>query len=341
MNQFVSYLKKPIHWEIELTTRCNASCIGCSRFANYYYPNQNINNQLELSLDVLEKALKESKSVDYIFLCGVYGEPMLHSKIIDVLDLINHYAPNAKKIVDTNASFGTEELWKTLATYFNRPGSHIKFCIDGKEGSHELFRRGTQWNKVVHNAKTFIEAGGNAVWKMIQFEHNVGQEDELERLSKSIGFKRFELRKNNYPGMDPFITSEATVISDINMQQRNWSINQVNEWNSKQMESHQDSKVVCYSLEKTNLYLDAHGSVWPCSWIASMPFRPEDGLRGVIEDRVLKKYEKSFNNLKDHSLEQILNHQWFARDLSESWTNSSLMAMCLKRCGKCIEKESL
>ncbi len=339
MSDFQSYSEKAIHWEIELTTRCNSTCIGCSRFANYFYPNPNINTQLELSLEELEKALKQSKSIDFIFLCGVYGDPMLHSKIFEALDLIKFYAPEVKIVVDTNASFGTEEFWIKLAPYFSQSGSHIKFCIDGQSESHELFRRGTQWEKILANAKAFINAGGNAVWKMIQFEHNAGEEVELEKLSKSLGFKKFELRMNNYPGMDTFITTAATTISDIGMQQRKWTPDQVNDWNTKQMEGHEDKEITCYSLEKTNLYLDAHGSVWPCSWIASMPFRPEDGLRGVIENRVLEKYEKSFNSLRRNSLHQILNHQWFARDLAESWNNSSLIAMCLKRCGKCKAKE--
>lgn len=340
MNKFESFLTKSRSWEIELTTRCNSYCVGCSRFENYYYPNSHFNSQLDLSIENLTLALNQSNDVEEILMCGVYGDPLLHTDIFEVLDVMKTRAPNARRIVHTNASFGNEEFWKRLAPYFNHSGSHIKFSIDGNQESHELFRRGTKWEKILENAKVFIDAGGNAAWKMIEFAHNKNEIEDMRKLSNDMGFKKFDLRKNNYAGLDAFITNEAIALSDIGMQKQNWSIEQLNHWNMEQIKESSKDSVECRSMTRENLYLDVHGSVWPCCWVGSLPFRPEDGLRALVRDRIFNKYEEGFNNLQSHSLKEIINHHWYKTDLEASWSESAIgsgesLSTCLKTCGKC------
>ena len=71
--------------------------------------------------------------------------------------------------------------------------THVVFSIDGLEDTNHLYRRNVQWHKVMENAKSFIDAGGLARWRMIVFEHNAHQLKDAEQLSKAMGFGKFDI----------------------------------------------------------------------------------------------------------------------------------------------------
>jgi hypothetical protein len=41
------------------------------------------------------------------------------------------------------------------------------------------------------NAKSYIDAGGSAIWKYLMFQHNEHQVEQARTLSKDMGFKKF------------------------------------------------------------------------------------------------------------------------------------------------------
>jgi sulfatase maturation enzyme AslB (radical SAM superfamily) len=227
-----------------------------------------------------------------------------------------------------------------MAGYFQTPGSHVKFSIDGLQASHEAFRRGTQWSAVIKNAESFIKAGGHAVWKMIEFDHNKSEIAEVRALSEKMGFKKFELRKNNFPGLDGPIAKDVN-LKEIpsEVQGAPISIQALENWNEAQIASVKFSTISCRSLDRKNIYLDAHGKVWPCCWVGGLPYRPEHSLRQWMESKVLSRYEKDFNSLHTQSLDKILNHSWLGTDLPSSWNNSGeksgnpMISTCAKTCG--------
>ena len=45
------------------------------------------------------------------------------------------------------------------------------------------------------------------------------------------------------------------------------------------------------------------------------------------------RYEKGFNSLRNKSIEEVLNHRWFAKDLEDSFTTHKLMT-CGRTCGQ-------
>jgi dTDP-4-amino-4,6-dideoxygalactose transaminase len=57
------------------------------------------------------------------------------------------------------------------------------FATDGFSGEHELYRKNTNWHKIIENAKTFIAAGGRAKANTIVFKHN---EDRIEELKQFL-----------------------------------------------------------------------------------------------------------------------------------------------------------
>lgn len=340
---FSEAFQRNISWEIELTTRCQSRCVGCSRYSQYYYPNPFLDTKVELDLGTLRKALLSVDQVDFILLCGVYGDPLLHSRILDVLAMIRELCGDVRLSVHTNGSFGDQDFWKNVASYFVAPGSHIKFALDGLEKSHEAFRRGTQWRKTIKNAQTFMAAGGAAVWKMIEFDHNRSEVEQAREMAQSLGFKKFELRANNYPGLDGFIMkSEDLSAMPASVPGEKLEPEALLDWNRRQLHGHESKKVFCKSLERQSLYLDAHGRVWPCCWVGGLPSRPEHELRQWFESHVMKQHPRDFNLLSQHELSDVLRSPWFSKSLPESWLydtgadpGKTVMATCLKTCGRC------
>ena len=59
-----------------------------------------------------------------------------------------------------------------------------------------MYRRMTNFDKIMDNANAFISAGGNAHWKMIEFEHNKHQIEEARELARKMGFTHFTITPN-------------------------------------------------------------------------------------------------------------------------------------------------
>jgi hypothetical protein len=101
--------------------------------------------------------------------------------------------------------------------------------------------------------------------------------------------------------------------------------------------------IQCKSLERANIFIDAHGDVWPCCWIGGLPYRPEHELRELFQEKIVKRFQKNFNSLSTNSLSQILSHAWMGEELEKSWNNKSddelnpLLSTCAKTCGKCLK----
>jgi hypothetical protein len=70
----------------------------------------------------------------------------------------------------------------------------VVWGIDGLEDTHAVYRVNTDWNKIISNAKIFIQAGGRARWNMLAFKHNEHQIESCQELSKSLGFEVFEVK---------------------------------------------------------------------------------------------------------------------------------------------------
>ena len=51
-----------------------------------------------------------------------------------------------------------------------------------------------KFNKVIENAKSYIDAGGRAQWNFIVFKHNEHQVEEAKELSKQLGFYNILIR---------------------------------------------------------------------------------------------------------------------------------------------------
>jgi sulfatase maturation enzyme AslB (radical SAM superfamily) len=94
--------------------------------------------------------------------------------------------------VVTNGGIGNENTWVRLA----QQKVEIIFSIDGLEDTNHLYRQDVVWDKVMERVKWFTSNGGRAIWKWVVFRHNYHQIDTAKKLSKKLGFERFQVENH-------------------------------------------------------------------------------------------------------------------------------------------------
>ena len=187
---------KITHLHVEASTHCNARCPGCPRNA-YGFNLPDFIPLQHLTPEKFQPILERYPNVDSMNFNGNLGDPMMNPAIDKLIELAG------KKIrcnVTTNGSIGRIEQYAKLAKMY----ASITFSIDGLEDTNHLYRQDVQWQKVMERAQAFIEAGGNAVWKMVLFRHNRHQVEEARHLSQSMGFNFFfteDHGRNYFPAL--------------------------------------------------------------------------------------------------------------------------------------------
>lgn len=190
------------HIHLELSTRCNAACPDCPRnlrgvdlIDDYPIHSMSINEAKKIFPPEFVKQLWE------VFINGNLGDFVTAPDALEIIEYFRECNPHLLIQVSTNASAKSAKFWQRLAELNVR----VFFCIDGLAGTHELYRQNTNWNTVINNANTFIQSGGQAIWKMIKFDHNLVEEEACRAMSRELGFIRFEYidhGRNAFPVFD-------------------------------------------------------------------------------------------------------------------------------------------
>jgi MoaA/NifB/PqqE/SkfB family radical SAM enzyme len=249
---------KRIHFEI--TTKCNAHCPACARNNSGF----GISKKLvltDMSLNKFVEITKMFNSLEEVQLCGSLGDPIASSNFTDIID----YCISEKLKVDihTNGSLKTKDWWSNLAERLYNTQHKIIFGIDGLEGVHELYRQGTNFNKIIENAKAFIDNKGHAEWQFILFKHNKHQVKECMQLSRQLGFKKFytknSIRIPNNGMARNYKTGESYLLERVNYS----DVKEIK--NSLQVSE-------CLHVSTFSVYVNANGEINPCCFLTSTPF---------------------------------------------------------------------
>jgi len=182
-----------IKWlHIEASSKCNAWCPACPRNNNGYGLKAGLVEQ-DLKTDQLANILDQLPQLEGIQFCGNYGDPVIAHNFVELIKLAKVHTQKIQ--IHTNGSLRTAAWWKELAGLLVDINHDVWFGIDGLEGVHEIYRQGTDYTKIIENAKAFISAGGTATWQFIPYAHNEHQVKDCIRTSQQLGFKQFKLVK--------------------------------------------------------------------------------------------------------------------------------------------------
>jgi hypothetical protein len=230
---------------LEPTDVCQAACALCARETDTNFKKD---RQHHLDMDQILRVFGQEKirDRDKMFMCGNYGDPAAGKHTLDIFQEFRRINPDIVLGMNTNGGLQTTFWWYELAKIMNQSQDYVVFSIDGLESTNATYRRNVVWNKVMSNARSFIEAGGSAHWDMLVYQHNQHEVDSCEQLAHTLGFKWFRAKVSKrgfteslqFPsGWQP-IETQATNIS-------------------------------CYALQEQSVYIDAQGRIGPCCWLGA------------------------------------------------------------------------
>lgn len=232
---------------LEITGRCNLGCAGCIRTSNPQGRKDALSK--DLTLDQLLELIDpyDITHLEHIYACGNIGDPIASKYVVEIFQGLKEINPEAYHSIHTNGSLRSVQWWRDLVPALARR-HRVVFAIDGLEDTNHLYRKGALWSKVMENAKAFIEAGGTAEWHFIIFEHNEHQVEEARELATALGFDKFSTLNSTRPKQEglEYKRSETYVAPK--------------------------SEVVCTALEKKELFISAHGQIYPCCYLATAGF---------------------------------------------------------------------
>jgi sulfatase maturation enzyme AslB (radical SAM superfamily) len=249
----------------------------------------------------------------------------------DAVEIVKYLVSyNIKININTNGSLRNTDWWQQLAM----PGVTVGFALDGLEDTHALYRQDTDWNKVVANARAFIGAGGQAVWRFIPFDHNRHQETECRQLAREMGFARFE---NIYDGREsgPVFSrlgeyshrigtdsGPADYYPDI----KDLLVSHITWFDSRTVQSHKDTPELnlrCQHKINQEIYIAADGSIYPCCYLGFYP----DSMTHAGNSQTKELVEE--NNALKYDLAHCL--AWFDR-VEQTWARDSIANGRLYQC---------
>lgn len=325
------YHFKNIHQlQIEPTTYCNSFCPGCAR--NIF--GGKLNSLLKLNhiqLKDWHKVINHHnlKYIKSIYFNGQFGDCCMHPNFIEMIEHLLSVKSTLDVKIMTNGGMQTNEFWGQLSKTLQKFSYHsISFALDGLEDTLSIYRRNIDYNTVINHAKTFIDAGGIAEWRMILFDHNKHQVQSAKELSNKLKFANFYI-----------INSYATKLNAVKYKKfPKQSISAPDKKITKQYQSQYNEtfipfnsckyddnlNVVCPWLQERWLQIDSNGHVWPCCYTAEEQLLKNEWNLYYLQ----KTFGVNFNNMIENSLDKILENDFYQQYVPSMWRSSTTCLEC-------------
>jgi len=313
------------HLHIELSTLCNARCPKCPRNLNGYPINFGY-EETNLSLATVTKSFSKEfiQQLQGILINGNFGDITANT---EAYDIVKHFRNSNVRLfieISTNGSARNIKFWQDLGTLYPT----VKFCLDGLEDTHHLYRQDTDWKKIISNAQAFKSTGGIAVWKMVKFDHNQHQVEQCRALAKELGFDKFELVDH---GRDtgPVFDRKGTLTHKLGKWQEDTKLKDVIaiQHIPREFPAVEATTISCKSKNRRSIYISGDGKVYPCCYLGFSP----DTFRNRYFNNVNEQISAitSNNSLHDNDLATCIN--WF-NTVEESWKKDSYESGRLLQC---------
>ena len=337
--------KNLIEIQVDLTSHCNAKCGACIRNIN----GGEVNPFLKLNhfnIDVwtrLATVDTKNKLISKLILNGNWGDAMMHPDILKMIDIWTDAHPETFINIATNGSMRSTEFWKEFAGVISKNEHQLEFAVDGLEDTHSIYRRNTDFNKVIANITAFVEGGGYAVPIITVFDHNIHQIEDIKQLLKNIGAGGCFVRASHDSNIHIKTDTEDFYITAPSQNTVNeLAVHDMIEWKHS-ISKHRDkdlldtlrnqlsdeyaSDTLCPWYNRARIQIDPWHQVWPCCHISV-----------IAENKESKQYKQIANdidnNLSTKSLDEILGNIWFSKDIPNSLYNKDLTwNICTKSCG--------
>jgi MoaA/NifB/PqqE/SkfB family radical SAM enzyme len=280
--------------------------------------------------------------VQGIYFCGNFGDPLLNNDFLDMIKWISPQNPQLVINIHTNGGLRNTTWWEELAR--SLPQNHmVVFGLDGLEDTLSLYRIGVNYNKVIQNAKAFIDAGGRAEWAFIKFKHNEHQEEEARRIAKELNFTVFTLKNSSRFLGEPkyrVIDKDGNITHYIEPPSDNKihfiSKEMINNYKTTVM----PMEIKCKVQEDKEIYIDAYKNIMPCCWLASIPYTQydHDGINTLLKYEIKHQYLELISDLGNTNaitvgIKNVIDSYTWQSVWETYWTTKKLI-VCARTCGK-------
>lgn len=313
---------------LEITSHCNAACPMCSRY-NEDWDTREPNKSLPLvhaDFDQFINFLDQIPNLKHCTFSGKYGDPLMNKDLNLYLKYLHSRGIDFD--VRTNGSLRPESWWEEVVGY----GGVFIFGIDGLEDTSNIYRQKTDFNKVIDNATTYIDAGGKAYWDFLIFRHNEHQVEDAKRFAKALGFKSFNAKATHR-----FKNRGDFEYIDVDGNKRVLQGTTIEKYKNKTEELYLDGEerpkeldIFCGWKDQGKMMLGITNKLWPCCFI-SEHFPELPGFNTM--QQIWSRHGKDFNDITKYSVKDILDHEFFANELETAWnTGKNITKECWKKC---------
>lgn len=157
--------------ELDITNYCQAKCPLCPRENVHDQNSQQVFDNTHMSVDHFKKVLDGiPPHIKRLYFCGDYGDPMMHPKIGDIIDLSVQKGLDVE--ISTNGALRKPEWYTKIGNQHGRK-LHIIFAIDGINAQeHARYRINVDFEKAWANFEAFSKTKAETSWQFILFNYN-------------------------------------------------------------------------------------------------------------------------------------------------------------------------
>ena len=312
----MKYLKRVTTVQLEISSMCNALCLGCQRVdtSTFNGVNASIPAKETISLDTIKSLFTSNamQHVDKIEFCGTIDEPLMHPQFLEIIDMLYDINSDYEIVIHTNGSLRPELFWETLAHQLSAFKKHmVFFSIDGLRDTNHIYRQNTDFDKIIKNAVAFNSAGGISTWQFIVFPWNAHQLDTAKQLSRDYKFSQFRERNDRSGVTDDGLDyiqqlQEKNISIPLRQKARDYS-------------KFDNMDISCFSQEDNMMFVSYDSKLWPCCFFGNVRYM---SVYDDFKKRIFDVYGEDFNDLTLHSADAILESDLYTNDLVASWSNN-------------------
>lgn len=325
--------------QLDITSYCNSFCPGCAR--NIHGGRRILDIPLvHMDWEIWCKIVEfvSSYGLKLLQFNGNYGDAINHPNLLKMLE----YAidKNLQIFIHTNGGARNTEFWVNLAKILKEydDSSHVIFSIDGLADTNHIHRRSVDFDTLISNCKAFINNGGSAKWRMIVFKHNLHQVEEASLTAKKLGFDAFYLNRSYAKElyMEQYNNLPKGVVYGVDNEDVK-KLKKIYKFDKNPRKNPIFLHSKCPWQQERRVQITIDNSVQPCCYHALIvsEYPQMTNREEIYTDPMYAAYEKygpTFNNLKYHTLFDILSHDFFQIDLPKFW-NNRLSHVCKHQCG--------
>jgi MoaA/NifB/PqqE/SkfB family radical SAM enzyme len=297
-----------IDFHVEPTSKCTLECPLCSR--TWFYEKFKKRNLHEVNVDHIVAFVGKNKNIS---LCGNHGDPIYHSRFIELCMKFKENKCSLRII--TNGSAKPTKWWQELNLVLGKNDT-IVFSIDGLEDTNHIYRINAKWKSIMDAVSVLQTRKCKIHWKFIVFKHNQHQIKDAEALSKKLGFDFFQVdHSDRWLGKKDLMPDEQYIDTTYKKAQQILT------------DPNFETKMVprCFKDNKPqrSLYIDAEGDFYPCCWMGSHHYKYKS---------VFSPKSKMFN-IKNNTLESIMEWAEVKEFFDSTKQFTSAHECCKIKCG--------